>query len=126
MGIRDASDPAAAEHRQRVLPLQAQSSTDHNMKRNVKIAGHMTFAGKNELEESARAMACNVVIIENKAHGQIDEAEDDEDATKEVESRTKRARGERFGQKRASHRIASHLASTVSKEAREQPIGSLR
>jgi hypothetical protein len=111
MDVWDTSDPATAEHRQRVLPLQAQSSTNHNMERNVKIAGWMTFTRKNELIGSACAMASNDFIIENKAQSQIDEAEDDEDA---VESRTARVRGERFGQKRALH-----LANAVSKNARE-------
>jgi hypothetical protein len=101
MDVWDTSDPATAEHRQRVLPLQAQSSTNHNMERNVKIAGWMTFTGKNELKGSAHAMASNDFIIESKAQSRIDKAEqDDEDA---VESRTTRARGERFGQKRALH-----------------------
>jgi hypothetical protein len=114
MDVWDRSDPSTAEPRQRVLPLQAQSSTNHNMERNVKIAGWMTFTGKNELKGSAYAMASNDFIVESKAPSQIDEAEDDEDATNEGESRTKRERGERFGQKRALH-----LANTVLKKSRE-------
>jgi hypothetical protein len=119
MNIWDLENPNTAVHRERVLPLQAQSSTNHNMERNVKIAGWMTFTGKDELKASAYSMASNDFIIENKAQIQIDEDDDDEEGTDEADCQgnktiTKRKRGERYGPKRALH-----LANTVLKKARE-------